>query len=154
MNDSIKLLTSTDTSTTTTNSNKNSSNTNSSKNNTCSELIPSRITYWWRKNASGECNNAYAAIQDVKERLQILKFRSIERRIYAYCGDSMLAGLKETKLPWRTNVRYFTRERTEDLQYHLITYLKKEPEITVRSSSILVSTTVHIKWKILYTKNW
>ena len=97
MNDLIKLLTSTDTSKTTTNSNKSSSNTNNSKNNTCSELIPSRIDE--EKNASGECNSAYAAIQDVKERLQILKFRSIERRIYAYCGDSMLAGLKETKLP-------------------------------------------------------
>ena len=97
MNNLIKLLTSTDTSTTTINSNKSSSNTNNSKNNTCSKLIPSRIHE--EKNASVECNGAYAAIQDLKERLQILKFRSIERRIYAYCGELMLAGLKETKLP-------------------------------------------------------
>ena len=42
-------------------------------------------------------------------------------------GDSMLTGLREAKLlrSKRIKVRYFPGGKTEDLQDHLIPYLKK-----------------------------
>ena len=42
----------------------------------------------------------------------------------------MLAGLREAKLSRskRIKVRYFPGGKTEDLQYHLIPYLKKKPD--------------------------
>ena len=42
----------------------------------------------------------------------------------------MLAGLREAKRSRtkRIKVRYFPGGKTEDLQYHLIPYLKKEPD--------------------------
>ena len=42
-------------------------------------------------------------------------------------GDSMLTGLREAKLSRskRIKVRYFPGGKTEDLQDHLIPYLKK-----------------------------
>ena len=45
-------------------------------------------------------------------------------------GDSMLAGLREEKLSRnkRIKVRFFRGSKTEDLQYHLIPYLKKKPD--------------------------
>ena len=45
-------------------------------------------------------------------------------------GDSMLVGSREAKLSRgkRIKFRYFPGGKTEDLQYHLIPYLKKEPD--------------------------
>ena len=45
-------------------------------------------------------------------------------------GDSMLAGLREAKLSRnkKIKVRFFPGAKTEDLQYHLISYLKKKPD--------------------------
>ena len=42
----------------------------------------------------------------------------------------MLAGLTEAKLSWSKNikVRYFPDGKTEDLQFHLIPYLKKKSD--------------------------
>ena len=42
----------------------------------------------------------------------------------------MLAGLREAKLSRhkKIKVRFFPGAKTEDLQYHLITYLKKKPD--------------------------
>ena len=45
-------------------------------------------------------------------------------------GDSMLAGLREAKLSRnkKIKVRFLPHAKTEDLQYHLIPYLKKKPD--------------------------
>ena len=45
-------------------------------------------------------------------------------------GDSMLVGSREAKLSRgkRIKFRYFPGGKTEDLQYYLIPYLKKEPD--------------------------
>ena len=45
-------------------------------------------------------------------------------------GDSMLAGLREAKLSRnkKIKVRFLPGAKTEDLQYHLIPYLKKKPD--------------------------
>ena len=45
-------------------------------------------------------------------------------------GDSMLAGLREAKLSRdkKIKVRFFPGAKTDDLQYHLIPYLKKKPD--------------------------
>ena len=45
-------------------------------------------------------------------------------------GESMLAGLREAKISRskRIKIRYFPERQTEDLQYHLIPYLKKKPD--------------------------
>ena len=45
-------------------------------------------------------------------------------------GDSMLAGLRQATLfrSKRMKVCYFPGGKTEDLMYHLIPYLKKEPD--------------------------
>ena len=45
-------------------------------------------------------------------------------------GDSLLAGLREAKLSRnkKIKVRFLPGAKTEDLQYHLIPYLKKKPD--------------------------
>ena len=57
----------------------------------------------------------------------------------------MLAGLREAKLSISKRIRvcYFPGGKTEDLQYHLILYLKKEPDniiIHIDTNDILYKT--------------
>ena len=95
VNDSNKFLTPKSTSTTTTSNNTNS-NTNNSEDNTRSKLISSRIDE--ERNGSQECDNAYAAKQDVKEKIQVKKFGSMEETNYPCC--------------WRFNISWIERIKT------------------------------------------
>ena len=126
VNDSNKLLTPTSASTTTTNNNTNSANANNSENNTSSKLIPSSIDE--ERNESEICGTA--AKQDVKEKIPVLNSEQWKKGTTLIVGDSILAGLREAKLSRskRIKVRYFPVGKTEDLQYHLISYLKKESD--------------------------
>ena len=126
VDDSNKLLKPTSTSTTTTN-NTNNVNINNSENNTSRKLIRSSIDEV--RNESEKCGNAYAAKQDAKEKIPVLNSDQWKKGA-TLVGDSMLAGLREAKLSRskRIKVRYFPGGKTEDLQYHLIPYLKKKPD--------------------------
>ena len=126
MNDSNKLLTPTSASTTTTNNNTNSVNENNSENNTSSKLIPPSTDE--ERNESEKCSNA--AKQDAKEKIPVLNSEQWKKGTTLIVGDSMLAGLRETKLSRikRIKFRYFPGGKTKDLQYHLILYLKKDPD--------------------------
>ena len=128
MDDSNKLLKPTSTSTTTTNNNTNNVNINNSENNTSRKLIRSSIGEV--RNESEKCGNAYAVKQDAKEKIPVLNSDQWKKGTTLVVGDSMLAGLREAKLSRskRIKVRYFPGGKTEDLQYHLIPYLKKKPD--------------------------
>ena len=110
-NDSNKLLTPKSASTTTTSNNTNSS-TNNSEENTRSKLISSRIDE--ERNGSQECDNAYAAKQDVKEKIQVKNLDQWKKRITLVVGDSTLAGLREAKLSRskRIKICYFPAGKT------------------------------------------
>ena len=127
VDDSNKLLKPTSTSTTTTN-NTNNVNINNSENSTSRKLIRSSIDEV--RNESEKCGNAYAAKQDTKEKIPVLNSDQWKKGTTLVFGDSMLAGLREAKLSRskRIKVRYFPGGKTEDLQYHLIPYLKKKPD--------------------------
>ena len=124
MNDSNKILTPTSASATTTSHDTNSVNANNSENNTNSKLIPSTIDE--KRKESEKCDNA--AKQDAKEKIPVLNSEQWKKGTTLIVGDSMLAGLREAKLPRskRIKVRYFPGGKTEELQYHLIPYLNKE----------------------------
>ena len=109
----------TSTSTTTTNNNTNSVNANNSENNTSSKLIPSSIDE--ERNESEKCDDAYAAKQDVKEKISVLNSDQWKKGTTLIVGDSILVGLREAKLSRckRIKVRFFPGGETEDLQYHL-----------------------------------
>ena len=126
VNDSNKLLTRTSASTTTANNETNSVNANNSEKNTSSKLIPSSIDE--ERNEFEKCENA--AKQDLKEKIPVLNSDQWKKGTTLIVGNSMLAGLREAKLSRskRIKVRYFPGGKTEDLQYHLIPYLKKEPD--------------------------
>ena len=128
VDDSNKLLKPTSTSTTTTNNNTNNVNINNSENNTSRNLIRSSIDKV--RNESEKCGYAYAAKQDAKEKIPVLNSDQWEKGTILVVGDSMLAGLREAKLSKSKTikVRYFPGGKTEDLQYHLIPYLKKKPD--------------------------
>ena len=70
------------------------------------------------------------AKQDLKEKIPVLNSDQWKKRTVLIVGDSILAGLREAKISRikRIKVRYFPGGKTEDLQYHLISYLKKEPD--------------------------
>ena len=127
VDDSNKLLKPISTSTTTTN-NTNNVNINNSENNTSRKLIRSSIDEV--RNESEKCGNAYAAKQDAKEKIPVLNSDQWKKRTTLVVGDSMLAGLREAKLSRSKmiKVHYFPGGKTEDLQYHLIPYLKKKPD--------------------------
>ena len=111
-------------------------NANNSENNTSSKLIPSSIDE--EREESEKCGNA--AKHDASQwtgfymiTASVLKGLNPEqwkKGTMLTVGDSMLTGLREAKLPTskRIKVRYFPGGKTEDLQYHLIPYLKKEPD--------------------------
>ena len=124
VNNSKKLLTRTSASTTTPNNNTNSVNANNLEKNT--RLIPSSIDE--EKNESEKCGNAVK--QGAKEKILVLNSEQQKKGRTLIVGDSMLAGLREAKVSRskRIKVRYFPGGKTEDLQYHLILYLKKEPD--------------------------
>ena len=124
VNNSKKLLTRTSASTTTPNNNTNSVNANNLEKNT--RLIPSSIDE--EKNESEKCGNAVK--QGAKEKILVLNSEQQKKGRTLIVGDSMLAGLREAKVSRskRIKVRYFPGRKTEDLQYHLILYLKKEPD--------------------------
>ena len=126
VNDSKKLLTRTSASTTTPNNNTNSVNANNLEKNTSNKLIPSNIDE--EKNESEKCGNAVK--QGAKEKILVLNSEQQKKGRTLIIGDSMLAGLREAKVSRskRIKVRYFSGGKTEDLQYHLILYLKKEPD--------------------------
>ena len=128
VDDSNKLLKPTSTSTTTTNNNTNNVNINNSENNTSRKLIRSSTDEL--RNKSEKCGNAYAAKQDEKEKIPVLNSDQWKKGTTLVVKDSMLAGLREAKLSRskRIKVRYFPGGKTEDLQYHLIPYLKKKPD--------------------------
>ena len=89
-------------------------------------MIPSSIDE--ERNESEKCDNAYAAKQDVKEKIPVLSSDQWKKETTLIVGDSMLARLTETKLyrSKRIKFRYFPGGKA-DLQYHLIPYLKKDP---------------------------
>ena len=65
----------------------------------------------------------------------------------------MLAGLREEKLSRskRIKVRYFPGGKTEAVEYHLILYLKKEPNNII----IHIGTNDNpFKTEDFYTRNW
>ena len=136
VNDSNKLLIPTSASTTLTNNNTNSVNASNSENNTSSKFIPSSIDE--EREESEKCGNA--AKHDANQwtgfymiTASVLKGLNPEqwkKGTMLTVGDSMLTGLREAKLSTskRIKVRYFPGGKTEDLQYHLIPYLKKEPD--------------------------
>ena len=99
-------------------------NANNSENNTSSKLIPSTIGE--KRKESEKCDNA--AKQDAKEKIPVLNSEQWKKGTTLIVGESMLAGLREAKLPRskRIKVRYFPGGKTEELQYHLIPYLNKE----------------------------
>ena len=70
------------------------------------------------------------AKQDAKEKSPVLNSEQWKKGTTLVVGDSMLAGLREAKLSRskRIKVCYFPGGETEDLQHHLIPYLKKEPD--------------------------
>ena len=115
-------------STTTTNSNTNNANTNSSLNNISGNLMSLNINE--ESNEFEECDNAYLAQQNVKEKVQVLNLDQWKKGAMFIVGDWMLAGLSEVKLSRskRIKVRNFPGGKTEDLQYHLVPYLKKETD--------------------------
>ena len=125
VNDSNKILTPTTTATTA-NDNASCANTKDSESNTSSNLIPSNIDE--ERIESEECDNKYAAKQDVKEKNQVLNSDQWKGTTLTV-GDSILARLREAKLSTgkRIKVRYFPGGKTEDSQYHLIPRFKKEP---------------------------
>ena len=150
VNDSNNLLTPTSISITTKNNNKNSVNVNNSENHTSSKLIPSNIDE--ERNESEKCDNTHAAKQDVKEKIPVLNSDQWKKGTMLIVGDLMLVGLREAKLSRskRIKVPFFSGGKTEDLQYHLILYLKKEPDNIIIH---IVTNDSHVKWKILYTSN-
>ena len=123
LNDYNKLLTPTSASKTLTNSNANSVNAKNSENNSSSKLRPSSIDE--ERKESDKYGNA--AKQDAKEKIPVLNSEHWKKGTTLIVGDSVLAGLREPKLSRckRVKVRYFPGGKTEDLQYHLIPYLKK-----------------------------
>ena len=116
VNDSNKILTPTSASATTTNHNTNSVNANNSENNTSSKLIPSTIDE--KRKESEKCDNA--AKQDAKEKIPVLNSEQWKKGTMLIVGDSMLAGLREAKLPRskRIKVRYFPGEKLKS--YNII----------------------------------
>ena len=125
MNDSNKILTPISASTTTTN-NTNGVNANNSENKTSSKLISSSIDE--ESKESEKCGKA--AKEDAKEKIPVLNSEQLKKGTTLIVADSMLVGSKEAKLSRskRIKVRYFPGGKTEDLQYHLIPYLKKESD--------------------------
>ena len=121
-------MTPTSTPTATTNSKTNSVNANNSETNTSSKLIPSSIDK--ERNESDKCDNAHATKQDAKGKIPVLNSVQWKKGTTLIVGDSMLAGLREAKLSRtkRIKVRCFPGGKSEDLQNHLIPYLKKEPD--------------------------
>ena len=103
-------------------------NTNSSVNNTSINLIPPSI-----KEESSEpekFENVYPAQQDVKEEVPLLNSDQWKKETTLSLGDLMLAGLTEVKFSRskRIEVRCFPGGKIENLQYHVMTYLKKKPD--------------------------
>ena len=125
VNGSNKLLTAASASNTKTN-NTNSVNAKNSENNTSSKLMPSSIDE--ERNESEKCD--IAAKQGVKEKIPVLNSEQWKKGTRLIARDSMLAGLREAKLSRnkRIKVGYFPGGKAEDLRYHLIRYLKKEPD--------------------------
>ena len=80
------------------------------------------------RKESEKCGKA--AKQDAKEKSPVLNSEQWKKGTTLAVGDSMLAGLREAKLSRskRIKVCYFPGGETEDLQHHLIPYLKKEPD--------------------------
>ena len=68
--------------------------------------------------------------QDEKEKGVALNPDEWKKGTTLVIGDSMLAGLREAKLSRneKIKVRFSSGAKTEDLQYHLIRYLKKKPD--------------------------
>ena len=71
--------------------------------------------------------------QDEKEKGVALNLDEWKKGTTLVIGDSMLAGLREAKLSRnkKIKVRFFPGAKTEDLQYHLIPYLKKPGNIII-----------------------
>ena len=65
-----------------------------------------------------------------KRKIPVLNSEQWKKGTMVIVGDSMLAGLREAKLSRskRIKVCYFPGGKAEDLMYHLIPYLKKEPD--------------------------
>ena len=102
-----ELLTPTSTSTTATNNNTNILKANNSENNTSSKFILSNIDekrFEYEKRDYG-----YSAKQEIKEKIPVLNLDQWKKGTTLIAGDSMLAGLRESKFPRskRTKVRYF-----------------------------------------------
>ena len=126
VNDSKKLLPPSSTATTTANNDRNNVNTNKWVNNTTSNLILPSIDE--ESNEFEECDNAYAAQQDVKEKFSVLNSDQWKKGTILIFGDSMLLGLREAKLCRRKRSKghYFPGEKTEHLQCHQIPYRKEK----------------------------
>ena len=79
---------------------------------------------------SGSLDLSVVAKQDLKEKIPVLNSDQWKKRTVLIIGDSILAGFREAKISRikRVKVRYFPGGKTEDLQYHLISYLKKMPD--------------------------
>ena len=94
-------MTPTSTSTTATNNNTNILKANNSENNTSSKFILSNIDE--KRFESEKRDYGYSAKQEIKEKIPVLNLDQWKK------GDSMLAGLRESKFPRskRTKVRYF-----------------------------------------------
>ena len=65
-----------------------------------------------------------------KKKIHVLNSKPLKKGTTLIVGDSMLVGLREAKLSRsnRIKVPYFPDGKTEYWQYHLIPYLKKEPD--------------------------
>ena len=64
-----------------------------------------------------------------KEKIPLLNSEQWKKGTTLIVGDLLLVGLREAKLPRskRIKIRYFPNRKAEDLQYHLIPNLKKQP---------------------------
>ena len=125
VNDSNKLLTPKSASATTKN-NTNCVNTNNSENNNSRKLIPTGIDE--ERSKSEKSGNT--AKENAKKKIHVLNSKPLKKGTTLIVGDSMLVGLREAKLSRsnRIKVPYFPDGKTEYWQYHLIPYLKKEPD--------------------------
>ena len=102
-------------------------NSSNSENNTSSKLIPSSID----AVKKGKNLRNVAMLQNkMQKKKSVLNSEQWKKGTTLIVGDSMLAGLREAKLSRskRIKVHYFPGGKTEDLQYHLLVYLRKEPD--------------------------
>lgn len=151
VNDSKKLLPPSSTATTTANNDRNNVNTNKWVNNTTSNLILPSIDE--ESNEFEECDNAYAAQQDVKEKFSVLNSDQWKKGTTLIFGDSMLLGLREAKLCRRKRSKGHIFQVKKLNIYNAIKFLIVRKSLII-SLSILVPTAVHVKLKVWYTKNW